>query len=161
MNKILTAFVLCFMFIGFNQIAAQPSIFIDPNFALVAEGDNVSVDITTNDFTAIQEFRFTMEYDEEVLQYNSATFNATLNASGGCTVTTNNTTDPARLTVECILDADCNSAPATDVTLPDGELIVTLDFQRLMGILIYELLMISMIRMIIMYSVFVMILACL
>ena len=133
MNKILTAFVLCFMFIGFNQIAAQPSIFIDPNFALVAEGDNVSVDITTNDFTAIQEFRFTMEYDEEVLQYNSATFNATLNASGGCTVTTNNATDPARLTVECILDADCNSAPATDVTLPDGELIVTLDFTAING----------------------------
>lgn len=133
MNKILTAFVLCFMFIGFNQIAAQPSIFIDPNFALVAENDNVSVDITTNDFTAIQEFRFTMEYDEDVLLYNSATFNATLNASGGCTVTTNNTTDPARLTVECILDADCNSAPATDVTLPDGELIVTLDFTAING----------------------------
>lgn len=133
MNKILTAFVLCFMFIGFNQIAAQPSIFLDPDFVLVDENDIVSVDITTNDFTAIQEIRFTLEYDEEVLLYNSATFNAALNFAGGCSVTANNATEPARLTVECILDADCNQSPATEVTLPDGELIVTLNFTAING----------------------------
>lgn len=133
MNKILTAFVLCFMFVGINQIAAQPSIFLDPNFALVNEGDNVSIDITTNDFTAIQVIRFTLEYEDGVMTYDSANFNPTLNAAGsGCSVTSN-MSDPARLTVECILDVDCTQAPATDVTLPDGELIVTLNFTALNG----------------------------
>jgi hypothetical protein len=90
MNKILTAFVLCFMFVGINQIAAQPSIFLDPNFALVNEGDNVSIDITTNDFTAIQVIRFTLEYEDGVMTYDSANFNPTLNAAGsGCSVTSN------------------------------------------------------------------------
>jgi gliding motility-associated-like protein len=132
MNKILTAFVLCIMFVGYNQIAAQPSIFLDPNFSFVDEGDNVQVDITTNDFTAIQEFRFTLEYDEDVLLYTTETFNAALSASGGCSVTPLGT-DPARLTIECILDADCNDNNDTDVTLNDGDLLVTLNFTAING----------------------------
>ena len=127
MNKVIIIFALCFFCIGLNQIAAQPSIFIEPTFQLVNEGDNVTLDITTNDFTDIQVIRFTLDYDSDVLTYTSATFNPAVNIGAGCSV---DSSTPNRLVIECAPDPDCDASP---VTLPDGVLLSTLNFTAVNG----------------------------
>lgn len=137
MNKILTSMMLCFLFLGANKIVAQPSLFIDPDFQLVNEGDVVTISFSTENFTDIEAFRFAVEYDTDVLQYVDApasyTFNPTLDATGGCSVTS----DGNRLIVECDLDPSCNpmSLPCDcgSVVLADNDFIVDIDFTALNG----------------------------
>ena len=67
MNKLFALLTLLFLVVGVSQIAAQPTIYIDPDFALVDEGDETCLRFEVIDFSDIQKVRFSVRWDPDVV----------------------------------------------------------------------------------------------
>jgi gliding motility-associated-like protein len=69
MNRLLPLLLLLGLsFVGVNKAWAQPTVSVDPDFQLVNTGDQLCLDFPTLDFTDLQEMRFTIRFNPDVVQ---------------------------------------------------------------------------------------------
>ncbi|MCB0644055.1 MAG: hypothetical protein KDC44_20560, partial [Phaeodactylibacter sp.] len=121
MNKLFALLTLFILVVGATQLAAQPTIYIDPDFALVNEGEETCLTFEVIDFTNIQEVHFSVQWDPDVVTMqpiNPASFHP---AMTNLTVS-DFVIDNAAGNFTFIWQIDDNVAcPGMDVTLDDFE----------------------------------------
>lgn len=133
MKKLLPLLVLCLTLFGASKMKAQPSIFFGPEYQLVNEGEIATLDILTNDFTNIQEVRFSVRWDPEVMVLDLGNefvnFNPALGLDGS-EFTFDNI--EGFFTFEWKVE-DTPGCPNTDITLSDGAVLFSINYEAING----------------------------
>jgi Cohesin domain len=119
-KRLYTLLIVVFGLLSVQHSTAQVTLYTTPSSITPAVGDVVSIKIAVKNFTNINIFQYTMEWDPSLLQYVSLTNKSNLVDSNSLNVSLFN---PGALNFSWFTNSFC--------TLPDGTSIYTLNFKVL------------------------------